>query len=187
MQVNGVNTTYSAALQYKYFFAVISEDQLEVLLRRYGITPTGDKDKDMEALYQAMRAVATSDLIKMQAASQLRDEVTSAPKTGEQQKTNAIPWGDLMTQVGLSTTGDLNNDYSLFLARINAMQNSASTSPENRAYIDMLMAQASVVFVQPESTAKQNEASVSPSKNNSQSISGADLVAQINRMYMLGV
>lgn len=182
MSVNAISA-YSSATQYKYFSAVVSTSQLQSLMEKYGIRTTGDQDKDLEALYQVMYSEAASE------AAETLGSVATQPvnnQTVQDAASTQIPWANLMTQVGLSATGNLEDDYAAFNNQINAMKASGASSQSDRAYISLLMAQAGVVFVQDTSTTQAAASSARSAQPQAQSVSGVDIIAQLNKMYMLG-
>lgn len=164
----GAITVYSTATQYRYFDTTISDAQIKDLMKKYGVTPTGDPDKDLQELHDAMYANANSTVSsKVSFANQ---EVQNNQVSAAQNPMN-VPWAALMIQAGLYPTGDFNTDYQEFTNKINTMQLSA-TSQQEKANIDQLIAQSKVVFISPVS-----------SQTPSFSVSGADILAKMNKMY----
>lgn len=188
MSVNAIGLPlYSTSLQYKYFSAYISEDRLNDLLEKYGIISTGDRDKDLDTLHRLMYAEAVKEVEDAQGASNQTPKVKQANNQAiESATSNEVPWANLMTQVGLSATGDLNEDYIAFMNQIQLMKRSGASSQSDKAYIDQLMAQASVVFVQPETIQTSSAKAPSASTPAPQQPSGVDILAQLNKMYIVG-
>lgn len=170
----GAISSYSPAVQYRYFDTTISDSQIQGLMKKYGITPTGDSDKDLDELYSAMYSDAQSSV----AAS----ASFSINNNQQAQKPLNIPWQSLMIQVGLYPTGDFNTDYKAFKDKIIFMQYNA-TSKMAKTHINQLIAEAAIVFVQPTVAAAQIGLQT---PKISQSSSGADILAQLNRTYFLG-
>lgn len=164
-----------STIEYNYFGTTISNSRLEDLMKQYGLNPTGDPDIDIKALYQAMHSSASSTISKAQAAA---DEQANSQTTAALNSMNA-PWATLMSQIGLYATGDFDTDFQSFNDRISAMSVNAN-SQQDKAAINQLQAQASIVFV-PQTQTTQNTAQAS-----SQSFSGADITAQMNRLFIVG-
>lgn len=167
MTVGAVNS-YSSVLQYRYFDTAISATQIQDLMKKYGITPTGDQDLDLRELRNAMYSDA-------------KNKVTSAVNNVNQAQENQasgngsnVPWANLMLQTGLPVTGDFNTDYQAFTNKIFEMKMSATT-PQDKAIISQLVSQAEIVFVPPtNSTANSGTAKTA---------SGADILSMLNKMY----
>lgn len=180
--VSSVNSyyQYSSSVQYNYFSTTVSADRLQDLMKQYGIQQTGDPDADIRALYQVMYSTAAADVQYNTPAKEVKHKEHSQPT--EAAASTDVPWATLMNQVGLSATGDLATDYLAFSNKIAVMQASATT-PQQKADISQLVAQATIVFVQPESTqaAPQTQTSYQPQK-----ASGADITAMLNRLYTVG-
>lgn len=179
------NYNYDTTTQYKYFGMAVSDDRLQQLMVRYGILQTGDSKKDLEALYQAMYPNATSQATKAAQSGQ-QPQKPQTPQAAETTGTTAsIPWSNLMGQVGLIATGELAIDIEAFKIKMNAMQVSATT-PEQKASIGLLQAEAAIVFVQPSETTKTASAAVSQSQPPTLTrASGADIQAQLNKLLMV--
>lgn len=165
MTIGAISSTniYSTALQYQYFGTDISDDKIKDLMRTYGIMTTGNAEFDIQSLYDAMSAAASGNLKNAQQPS--APEVTGT--------TANVPWADLMNQVGLSPMGDLDTDYNAFNQQIYLMQISA-TSPQEKANVAQLQAQAAIVFIDQSSGSSQKP-----------QISGADILAQLNKLYLM--
>lgn len=159
-------TNYSASLQSQYFGTTVSADRIKDLLNEYGIQTTGDASIDMQNLYEAMFSAA-SNSVKNTLQQNSQPEVIGNSAN--------VPWAALMSQVGLSLTGDINTDYNAFMQKIFSLQLSA-TSPQDQANMAQLQAEADIVFVQ--STTSQDQSSPQAS--------GADILAQLNKMYLMG-
>lgn len=168
MTVGAVSSSYSysyaTSFQYQYFGTVVSDERIQELMQQYGIQQTGDKQNDLQALYKAMFSAAKTSAVD--AAPQQQSQAASGSAD--------VPWATLMNQVGLSVSGDFSTDYQAFNSKISAMQLSA-TSAHDKAIINQLVAEAQIVFVPP-----------SASSGNARMASGADILAQLNKMYMLG-
>lgn len=175
MTISAISSNYSSyqTYEYQFFGATISDSQLEYLMQKYRITPTGDSLKDVEALYQAMYGEASSQATNLVSAQNTQNK----PQTTEPQNSTKVPWADLMSKVGLAATGELAQDYTLFNAKLSAMQSSGATSPQDQALIGQLSAEASIVFVAPQQTSDPQNTT------QTKSVSGADIVAQLNKLY----
>lgn len=173
----------ASSVEYQYFGTSISDSELESLMQQYGIQVTGDADTDIRELYEAMYSVAANDVQSSQSSSQVQSNQNSQETEG--QNASNVPWANLMTQVGLSATGDLSTDYEAFSGRISAMQSSSATSADMQATINQLMAEANVVFVQQANSSTQTSSS-QQSQGAAQTVSGADIVAQLNKLYLVG-
>lgn len=174
MTISAVNSySYSASLQYQYFGTSVSNNDIRELLDQYGISPTGDDANDLKTLYEAMYPSANSV-----ATSQVNEYNKAQQKNKAGSVANAVPWANLMEQAGLKVTGDLTTDYSVFQTKINAMKSSAS-SPQDKAIIYQLEAEATIVF----SSAGQ------PVKETIQSrdLTGADIQAELNKAFFMDV
>lgn len=158
-------TNYSASLQYQYFGTAISADKIKDLMNAYGIMTTGDANIDLQNLHDAMQLNATDNLKETQASQQ---QTPPAAKN--------VPWADLMNQIGLPLTGSIDADYNAFNQKIFEMQMSATT-PTEKANIAQLQAQALIAFVPPQNS--------NPNQSTPQ-VSGTDIIAQLNKMYLLG-
>lgn len=165
MTIGAVSSTnYSTSIQYQYFGTTVSDDRIQELLNEYGIQTTGYASIDLQNLYDAMSSIATNNVKGAQSNQQ------QGPPPA-----NSVPWADVMNQVGLSPTGDISTDQAAFNQQIYLMQVSA-TSPQDKASIAQIQAQADIAF---------SEQSTDSSQSSPQ-ISGADIMAQLNKMYMLG-
>lgn len=180
MSVNAISSfSYSSSIQYQYFGMSISNEQLQTLMEKYGIIQTGDSYTDIRALYQAMYSDAKSTVTQSEAATGNQQQTGSSQSA--QEDPNSVPWANLMSQIGLSATGDINKDYASFNDKISAMQSSPALSQQDKATINQLASEASIVFVQ------QNTSSTSSTQNSQPpSPTGADIQAQLNKMYFLG-
>lgn len=180
--VSSVNSyyQYSSSVQYNYFSTTVSAERLQDLMKQYGIQQTGNPDADIRALYQAIYGAAAADAQYNTPAKEVKHK--EKPQATEAAVSTEVPWATLMNQVGLSATGDLDTDYTAFCNKIAVMQASATT-PQQKADISQLVAQATIVFVQPESTqaSPQTQTSYQPQK-----ASGADITAMLNRLYSVG-
>jgi len=181
---------YSANIEYSYFGTDISGQNLQALMEKYGIQQTGDSETDLRALYNAMYADAANQTKGSQPSSRTNNgqEAQNNSQATDAGNSTNVPWANLMNQVGLSAIGDLKTDYDAFANKIAAMQSSGGTSPENQATINQLIAEASIVFVQPDSSSQGSSSSAPNPQPHppSQSVSGADIQAQLNRMLVIG-
>lgn len=187
MTIGAVSSySYSTTVEYQYFGASLSDADIQQLLSDYGIQQSGDSDYDLEQLYDAMYSTAVDNAQNAQASSLANN--TQQPQNSqaaEAQNSTNVPWANLMTQVGLYATGDLSTDYQAFNNKITAMQASGATSQQDKATIGQLVSEASSVFVQPTNSTPQ----VSSDQNllqTSQAVSGADIMAQLNKMFLVG-
>lgn len=188
MTISAISSNYSYFQKYQdqFFGGTISVSQFEFLMRKYGVKESGDTYKDVQALYQAMYASADSEVIAASTPSiQNQPKVQKPSQATDAQNSSNVPWASLMGQVGLTVTGDLDKDYAAFTAKISTMQASAAQSPKDQAMINQLIAEAGVVFVQQDQSSTQ---ATSQSQSNAQtpSVSGVDILAQLNRMYFFG-
>lgn len=182
--VSSINSyRYSTSVEYKYFGTTFSDQNLQDLMRQYGIIQTGDSDVDLKALYQAMYSSATSQATAASASKNSHLAKPEEIQAQAAQNANNVPWATLMNQVGLSPTGDLATDLTAFNNKISQMMASATTQQE-KANLYQLAAEASIVFVQPESVSQSNVSVQSSSL--SHSISGADIMARLNKLMMVG-
>ncbi len=165
---------YTPLIQYRYFDTSISDNQILSLLQKYGISPSGNRDTDLSALYDAMysdaKNIVVSNVNNAQQAQ--KDQAQSA-----QQTPSDAPWAKLMYQTGLHVSGDYKKDHLAFTDKILEMKKSAAT-PQNQAMISQLVSQAAIVFTPPNSA--------SESSSPLPSATGADITAMLNRLYFLG-
>lgn len=181
---NSISSLYSTSTEYKYFGTTISSDRLQDLMERYGIIQTGDSETDLRALYQAMMGDAVSELKNAQTATNTRSKVGEPSQLTQAQNASNVPWATLMGQIGLSVTGDFATDYQAFNSKISVM-NASATTPQDKASINQLVAQATVVFIQPSQSTAQ-ASSLQPQGQNSQpQFTGADIQAQLNRLFLV--
>lgn len=182
--VSSINSfRYSTSVEYKYFGTTFSDQTLQDLMRQYGIIQTGDSDTDVKALYQAMYSSAITQTTAAKASGKPQHAKPEESQSSSAQNANNVPWATLMNQVGLSPTGDLATDLTAFNNKISQMMASATTQQE-KANLYQLAAEASIVFVQPESASQSNISVQSSSL--SHSISGADIMARLNKLMMVG-
>lgn len=182
--VSSINSyRYSTSVEYKYFGTTFSDQSLQDLMRQYGIIQTGDSDVDLKALYQAMYSSATTQAKGVNASKNSHQVKPEENQAQAAQNANNVPWATLMNQVGLSPTGDLATDLGAFNNKISQMMASATTQQE-KANLYQLAAEASIVFVQPESASQSNTSVQSSSL--SHLISGADIMARLNKLMMVG-
>lgn len=179
MSVNAISS-YSSATQYQYFSSAVSDDQVQSLLQQYGLIPTGDDSTDLQALYEAMYAAAQTNVTSSSSATDNSQQSQNSQATDAENSTN-IPWSDLMSQVGLYASGDYTTDYEAFNDKITSMQASGALSQQDQATINELLSEASIIFVQPTDSSSQTS-----TQSSYQLVSGADIQAQLNRMYLLG-
>ncbi len=149
------------SILYSYFGSTISPSQFDAMLKRYGIIATGNVDLDARTLYKAMYSAASN---------LLENNIQSAAASAEKPK---LPWNDIMAQVGINPTGDLNTDRGSFYDRISAMQASAANDSNQTANINLLLAEAGVVFV---SMAAQEQ----------KTASAAEIKALVNKQFFFG-
>lgn len=173
---------YSTLVEYKYFGTTFSDQNIQDLMRQYGIIQTGDSDVDLKALYQAMYSSATSQATAADASKNLHRVKPEENQAQDAQNANNVPWTTLMNQVGLSPTGDLATDLTTFNNKISQMMASATTQQE-KANLYQLAAEASIVFVQPVSASQSSSTQAS---SLSHSISGADIMARLNKLMVVG-
>lgn len=179
------NPLYSVSLQYQYLGTTISEQKIKSLMAEYGIKPSGNADYDLQQLHNIMLNSASSQIkAKFNAqAPQTQQQPPALPEVVG--NTASVPWANLMSQVGATLTGVFETDYEAFNQIINSMSISA-TNQQERANIDQLVAQAGVVFVKPEQSAAVAQVPLQTQQTQKQSISGTEILAQLNRMYALG-
>ncbi|MFA7657937.1 MAG: hypothetical protein WCY19_00725 [Candidatus Gastranaerophilaceae bacterium] len=178
------NYNYDTTDQYKFFNTVVSDERLQQLMERYGIIQTGDSYNDLHALYLAMYPEAVADATAAQASSGSKQAqpAQQASQAAAAQSSNNVPWANLMSQIGLSATGSFERDYNEFNQRISLMQINAF-SPQDKAMVAQLQAQARVVFVQQSAQAQSSQAQTN---SQPQQASGADIMAQLNKLYSVG-
>lgn len=167
----GAITSYSSVLQNQYFGCIISSANIQNLMLKYGIQITGDPELDIKALYAAMRLRAST-------IANTKAQQASADQPTDNTQNSNIQWATLMNQIGLSATGNLATDYAAFSNKISTMQLSATT-PQEKANINQLQAQANIVFVQ------QDQSSKRTSQVQSTTASGAEIMASLNKLYLL--
>ena len=164
-----------------------SDQRIQELLANYGITQTGD-DSDIKNLYDAIYTQASTDVGNVQSAnaSQNAQGATQNSQQTQAQNSSNVPWATLMGQVGLTATGKLYDDYDAFNEQIYKMQASA-TSPQDKANIAELQAEAQVVFVQPDESKAQAASSQTQAQNAAQpqQMTGADIMAQLNKLFLV--
>ena len=165
--------TYSTSYQSSIFGSTYSNERLNQLMRQYGIIQTGDEYTDLVALYNAMHGDAKTKI-----------EAAAAQKAGQNEpistNTSKVPWQSLMAQVGLQTTGNVSVDYEAFNRRLFQMQG-AARSKQDEADIYALMNQGNIVF---NDQTQQNDITASGATK-PQAISGAEILAQMNKMFAL--
>lgn len=181
MSVSAISSVYSSyqSYEYQYFGATISESKFTALMQKYGITQTGNAYNDVQALYSAMSGNADTE-VAGSVASQNSQQANQPAQETEAKNSSNIPWANLMSRIGLAATGDLSADYEAFDNKISQMQDSAAASSQQQALISQLIAEASVVFV-------NNQVAQTQDSTQSQAqVSGSDIVAKLNRMFLLG-
>lgn len=180
MSVSAISSNfyYSPSVQYEYFGTTVSESRIQDLMRMYGIEQTGDSEYDMRALYNVMYSFASSQLDALQAVYNRQQQVQESDET-EAQDSASVPWAGLMGQVGLPVTGVYDTDYDAFNMQIFSMRMSAAGNPQQLASVAQLEAQASVVFVKQDQSA--SEGTSLPSTG---SVSGYEILAALNQMYI---
>lgn len=171
---------YTSASQGRIFGTSVSDDSIQILMDQYNIKQTGNQDYDLQQLYNAMYSDAESYVTSVKTAANQKQiqENKSEQEAVEAQNASNVPWATLMQQIGLSATGNLTADYNAFNNTISIMQASART-PQEKASISQLQSQASVVFVQSDQSGTSFQG-----QGSSASVSGADILAQLNKMYM---
>jgi len=187
MSISAVSSC-SSTVMYSYFKSAISTSQLETLLKKYGLKSTGDTEQDMKALYQVMSQSAVKEVVGVEVTEKVEKKENKQSVEGAASTENQIPWANLMSQVGLFTSGDLNTDYISFMNQVSLMKASAGASTQQKANIEQLMAQAGVVFAQQNQPMQANQSTASSSDDSAskQQSSGADILAKLNKMRMLG-
>lgn len=160
--------TYSTTFQYQYFGNIVSNDRIDELMKQYGIVQSGDKQADLRALYNAMYSNAQTEVLGSTAAIQSGQAV-------QPEEAQNVPWANLMKQVGLSASGELDTDYDAFNEKIEAMKLSA-TSPMDKANINQLEAESAIVFVQQDQSVTSQPIA----------LTGDEIRAQLNKMYFFG-
>lgn len=185
LSLDPVKYAYSTNTEYKYFGSTVSEERLNDLMSKYGVQQTGDSETDLRALYTALYRESALELEGAQSSSNNANSqrVEQSQPTQAQNSSN-VPWATLMGQVGLITTGDFETDLNAFSEKIGLMQSSA-TSAQDKAIINQLVAQAEVVFVQPEQSTAQAASSQIQNAPQPQQISGADIQAQLNKLFLV--
>lgn len=153
---------YTGVYQAQFLPSTITNDQLNALMRQYGIKQTGDEYTDIKALYEAMY----QDIA--------RSGATQGVKT-ENQMEQIYPWASLMKQLGLGATGDFSKDYSVFMNALNTQQAAAKT-PAEKSRLNLIQRMAQVVFVQPQQKEQANKI---------MQLTGSEIIAQMNRTALL--
>lgn len=163
MKVDSINGVYqyTSVYQAQFLPSGITNEQVNALMRQYGVSQTGDEYGDLKALYEAMY----KDIAKN---GQMQGVQT------ESQKEQFLPWAYTMQQLGLSATGQFSSDYSLFMNTLNSMQASAKT-PAEKSRLNLLQQMAAMVFVPPAQQAQMNQV---------MQLSGAEIIAQMNRVAL---
>ena len=159
--------SYSSINQAQFFTGTVSNDRLSALMKEYGVQPTGNEYNDLQSLYKAMYNYFSQ--YGTPSASNLSSQPSQA-----QQAANA-PWAPLMKQVGLSATGDLKSDYAAFLAKVSALQGNTSATQSEKTSLQDTEKAATYAFVQPSQMQAQ-----------APQLSGADIVAQLNKAFLVG-
>jgi len=167
MTVGAVSGTYFYTTDYQtqFFSSSISTGRLNDLMKQYGVLQTGDQNTDLKALFTAMYNYSSQSISAANKAS-------NAQATQPQQAAT-IEWAPLMQQIGLTATGNLENDYAAFMVQINLLEGAAQT-PEAKANLAKIEQQAPSVFVQAQGS--------TPS---AKQVSGVDIMAAMNRAFML--
>ena len=175
---------YDTNTQYKYFGFAVSDERLKQLMSQYGIIQTGNSQMDLDALYQAMYPNAVSEATTTAKSNLIPQQASQQNKTAETAGSTAnLPWSDIMGQVGLAPTGDFVTDYTAFSDKLTTMQASATTQ-DQKASIGLLQAEAAIVFVQPNEPVKLASAAQSMQQQPQSQVTGADIQAQLNRMFL---
>lgn len=180
MSISAISSNYSYFEKYQtqFFGGTISVSQFEYLMQKYGITPTSDSYKDVQALYQAMSKAADAEVMGSVAT---QGPQQAPPNTqAEAQSASNCPWASLMSRIGLAATGELGNDLAAFNSKLSAMQASGAASNQDKALIAQLSAEAASVFVPQVQATQQSPQS---QQVQAQAVSGADIRAQLNRLY----
>ena len=179
----GVITAYSytfpVSVQYEYLGTSVSDTDLDYLFNKYGVYPTGDAVVDLNALYSAMYADAQKRITEAQSP------INTSPQNAQAASSNNsinVAWATLMSQIGLRASGDLTTDYNSFSDKISLMKVSATTT-QDKASIALLEAQASVVFVQQEQSAKESLLTQTPKQK--PQVSGVDILAELNKLFVV--
>jgi len=180
----GEVTSYASSTQYQYFGTTVSTDRIEALMSKYGIIQTGNKDKDMAELYSVMYAEAKSEVGSSATAESARASGAQSNQPVAKKASSSVPWASLMSEVGLAATGKITTDYDAFSQKIDALQQgfAASQDQNGAAFVSQLQAQASIVFVQNQSGAS---ASMGAKTTPQSGVSGLDIVAQLNKLYLV--
>lgn len=152
---------------YSYFGNTVSTDKFDSLLRRYGIIPSGVVDHDVQALYNAMHGSA---------ANKINSTLSQNKPVDESSNMRTVPWADVMGQIGLVASGEIGEDQSRFYSKISEMRQSGASSAAQQAYLNQLLAQAGIVFV--ESPVQE--------KSQMQTANGAQIAALMNKQFFFG-
>jgi hypothetical protein len=156
--VNGVYQ-YSTTYQMQIFGNSISNDDLNDLMSQFGISQTGDEYLDISELYDAMYAFYQT---------QQNSQINSQAQNGEN-ATN-VPWADVMKEVGLSATGNLDDDYSNFTKTISSIEDSTKNE-QDKAEVAAFAQTAQSYFVQNNSS-------------ETQMASSSDIIAEMNKSFL---
>src|SRR5574344_1150919 len=98
MVVSAIDDAYNyfSKYQYQVFGQVVSAEKFADLLRKYGIRSTGNAYNDVRALYSAMQASA--------------ETLVNSKMPMQEGQAQGIVWSALMSQIGLSASGELADD-----------------------------------------------------------------------------
>ena len=93
------------------------------------------------------------------------------------QDVSSLPWANLMFKLNLRPTGDYTTDYNATISRLDELIKYTRNPDKLQEYLSMAD-EVSVVFVQPQ---------VSPTFQNTSSLSGTEQIAQLNKVMMLNL
>lgn len=121
----------SSISSFAYIYNTSSDDEkqkktgeLDVLLRQYKLSPTGDYDKDVERLRQAM--------IQEQIDKQYEQEQSKKTQNYENR-----PWYEIMWQLGLHQNDSVHQDYDDIMEELDRRIMSSENQEDYTKYNNM--------------------------------------------------
>ena len=127
-------------------------------MSQYGISQTGDEYLDISELYDAMYS-----FYQTQQGSQVNEQAQNGQTTN-------VPWADVMTEVGLNATGNLDEDYASFTNAVNVIEDSTKNE-QDKAEVATFAQNAQSYFV-------QNNTS------EAQTASSSDIIGALNKSFL---
>lgn len=157
--INGIYD-YGATYQRQFFGSAIPAHKINELMDDYGITRTGDAYRDIKELYKAMYG-------------DYSQQATVAANNQYAAQTAAMryPWEAVMAKIGLAATGDYEKDKAAFESALRQLTQIAQG--DQQAYLAQLQYEGKNAF----------GAGV-PQSPSEPSVSGYDIIAQINQAFI---